>query len=321
MVRCAIMIWIGAHFRPLGQIGRKNQEMKREAQTIFKMIWIFGLFALPVAAQSTPSDHDVLAAQERVQISGTLIAGAWMPRLGGNASLETSSGGSGTEIDFITQLNYRDLEPTFQGIFHLHVNDWTFGIEGFRFSTSGSGTAGRAFKYGDVTLKSGDKFSSSLRWSSVAVDVAYKLWHPIQYSKEPNHPLGSKNVDFTISPLLGVRWIDVEQNLSRNGGKSDTGYGQWAAAYIGLRGKLSIELPENTPLLKIIELTAECGAGATFGSELGTVAQVRANLNLYLTEQVAVSLGYRYFAEDSYQEDFEFKGHLAGLFLGIKVDF
>ena len=133
MVRCAIMIWIGAHFRPLGQIGRKNQEMKREAQTIFKMIWIFGLFALPVAAQSTPSDHDVLAAQERVQISGTLIAGAWMPRLGGNASLETSSGGSGTEIDFITQLNYRDLEPTFQGIFHLHVNDWTFGIEGFSF--------------------------------------------------------------------------------------------------------------------------------------------------------------------------------------------
>ena len=119
--------------------------------------------------------------------------------------------------------------------------------------------------------------------------MAYKLWHPIQYSKEPNHPLGSKNVDFTISPLLGVRWIDVEQNLSRNGGKSDTGYGQWAAAYIGLRGKLSIELPENTPFLKIIELTAECGAGATFGSELGTVAQVRANLNLYLTEQVAVS--------------------------------
>ena len=71
----------------------------------------------------------------------------------------------------------------------------------------------------------------------------------------------------------------------------------------------------------MIELTAECAAGATFGSELGAIGQIRANLNLYVTECLALTVGYRYFGEDSRQEDFRFKGHLAGLFLGIKLDF
>jgi len=297
--------------------------MSLQKNTIIKMSWLVGLLALPAVGQDAASEHDVLAAQERAQISGTLIAGAWLPRLGGNAALNTPSGAEGTDIDFITQLNYRDLEATFQGTFHLHVNDWTFGIEGFRFSTSGSGTADQKFKYGDLTLKNGDKFSSSLRWSSVAVDVAYKLWHPIKYSEQPGtiHPLGSDDVDLTISPLIGVRWIDVEQNLSRSGGKSETGRGQWAAAYLGLRGKLSVKLPESIPVLKIIELTAECAGGATFGSEIGSVWQVRANLNLYVCEDLAFTVGYRYFGENSRQDDFQFEGHLAGLFLGIQLQF
>ncbi|MHC4590685.1 MAG: hypothetical protein ACYTAQ_15520, partial [Planctomycetota bacterium] len=81
------------------------------------------------------------------------------------------------------------------------------------------------------------------------------LWRP--YADDPTSAGESNNrtrdgryaVDLRISPVFGVRYLDVDQSLSVVGGGRETTGGEWVALLFGGDITLEYRPEERLPLL------------------------------------------------------------------------
>ncbi|MHC4764826.1 MAG: hypothetical protein ACYTF2_06940 [Planctomycetota bacterium] len=268
------------------------------------------------AADPPPPAPDAPPAASSLEVR--LLAGVWLPRLNGDSAL----GPGAPDIDLDDVLGLDDKEVTLNLELTVRMNEiWELILSGFDFSTDVSGYFPGNATFGSLTLNDGDRYKAEFDITSVSTEIAVALWRP--YADDPSSAGESNNrtrdgryaVDLRISPVFGVRYLDVDQSLSVVGGGRETTGGEWVALLFGGDITLEYRPEERLPLLTMFGMQAGLSVGPAFGDDGGTVWQVRGGFTLQFTEHLGVLIGYRLVELDVENDDYSMDGGLQGLFL------
>ncbi len=224
--------------------------------------------------------QDLKPAASSLEIS--LLAGVWIPRLGGT-SASPSSGG---DIDLATQFQMEDSEPTLNIEVGVRKDDvWEMYFGGFGFETGHTGTFLGSGTFGGIALTPGDPFSSSFKMTSVSFELLYTAWRPYADGSKwrqkyaPNidnhNPDGRYTVDLRFSPMFGMRWIDVDQSLASGASLVETG-GEWLGIYAGMDFELNYRPPDPIPALAMLQFKGSFDLVHAMGGNVFFMLQVRA---------------------------------------------
>ena len=246
-----------------------------------------------------------------------LTPGVWFARLGGDVKLGPS--GQAGSIQLKAQLDLRDSKAVFQPDLTVRKEDrWHLRASGFKFSTDAAGAFEGRSDFGSLSLANGDRYRASVDMWSLAAEWGAELVRPIKWSGNEQANRGTK---LSFSPKVGVRHVDVDQDLEMPGvGRVDTG-GEWTAVYGGLEMRLRWQEPDALPIGHAFELEAGGGIGPAFGGDGGFVWQVRVNATLEITPNVGVTFGYRLVELQVEDGEYEFNAGLQGLFAGAAIRF
>ncbi|MHC4427343.1 MAG: hypothetical protein ACYS0D_01905 [Planctomycetota bacterium] len=287
------------------------------------MSTLFGpcLCLLAAATAQNGPEPDAAGIPSVPDLQVDVLAGAWLARLGGDASL----GAGGADIDLATQFDLDDMEPSLNLELAIRSRDkWLLTFGGTDFESSVSGRFAGNADFGSISLADGDLFSSSFEISTVFADLAVGVWRPFTSSPERIAELDNRSdsnrilANLRISPLVGGRFVDVDHTVSASGAREDAG-GEWLALYAGLQ--LTIDYRPEITLLDRLRLQATLGLGPALADETGWAWQVRAGMSLHVTENFGVLIGYRLLELDVENEGYTLKGGLQGLFLGGSLRF
>ena len=276
--------------------------------------------AAPASQTLEPTNR----SPDPVSLQVTLVAGAWLPRLGGTAALGTSSA---PQIDLQSQLNLDDQEaaPNVELSIRRH-EIWELTFSGFGFSTDSQGLFAGSASFGALLLNDGDLFSASFKMTSYAAELSVAVYCPYapgsrRASSIDNRAWDGRAVaDLRLCPMFGMRWVDVDQSIS-SGAVVETGGGEWAAIYGGLAFELECRPRQNIPLVRTLRLDASAALGPALGGGGGAVWQVQAGLTVQLTEWAGVMFGYRLLELDVESDDYTLNGGLQGLFVAGTLRF
>ena len=252
-----------------------------------------------------------------------LLAGAWLPRLNGDAS----EGSGSPDINLQDNLSLDDQEATLNLELTIRKGEiWELILSGFDFSTESSGYFSGSASFGSVVLNDGDPFEADFDITSVAAEVAVALYRPFADGSKRAEGMDNRTtdgrsiVDLRISPMFGLRYLDVDQKLSASGVSKTTG-GEWLALLLGVDFTLEYRPRERLPCLDLFGLQASVSVGPAFGDDVGTTWQVRGGLTFQFTEHAGVLIGYRLIELDVEDDDYAFNGGLQGLFLAGSIRF
>ncbi len=275
------------------------------------------------AAETSPAADLASRTPDAEDLRVTLLAGVWMPRLGGTSSL----GAGAPDIDLATQLQLDTWEATPNVELAICSREkWTVTISGFGFSTDSLGTFPGNATFGGLTLNNGDVYQASFDMTSVAFDIAAAVYRPFapgstRAAQFDNRAWDGRPVaDLRISPLFGMRWVDVDQSIS-SGGLSAEGGGEWAVLCGGLTIELECRPQNRVPFYSGIRLEGSAALGAAFGGDGGFEWQVRAGLTVQFTEHAGLLFGYRLVELNVENDDYSLNGGLQGLYLAASVRF
>jgi hypothetical protein len=252
-----------------------------------------------------------------------LLIGAYLPRLNGDTAL----GAGAPELDLSTQLDLNTREPTLNvelTIRKKEIWDLTFG--GFAFSTETSNVFSGTATWGSIVLNDGDPYQASFDMTTLSADLAVAVWRPFKEGsprlKRDDNRIrdGRYAVDVRFSPLLAMRFVDVEQSLA-SGGIRETAGGEWVGVMLGLDASLEYRPDGKIPLLDTLGIQAGLAAGPALGGDGGLMWQVRAGLTIQLIEPVGVMVGYRLVEMDVENGDYKVSGGLQGLFIAASFRF
>ena len=273
----------------------------------------------PPVADVVPADASENGAGLNIDIE--FVAGVWLPRLGGDAKLDSGAGGS--DIDVEHQLDLHDVEPTLALDLTLGVPDVAFRASGFAFSTEGDGTfqprpsAAPSQQFGDLTLTAGDAFESDFDMWSAAIEVQLRVFNIAEGLTRDN-----ENVSISLIPILGARWLRVEQSITV-GGTSEDADAQWIFAQIGGALALDWRLPIDMPLVERVSLhvASSFGPALSTGKATGSAWEVRGGLSIAFTDNIAGTIGYRLVNVNAEDDDYELDAGLQGLFFAGSIRF
>lgn len=275
------------------------------------------------AGETSPAADLASRTPDTDDLRVTLLAGVWVPRLGGTSSL----GAGAPDIDLATQLQLDSWEATPNVELAICSREtWTVTISGFGFSTDSLGTFPGNATFGSLTLNDGDVYRASFDMTSVAFDIAAAVYRPFapgsaRASHFDNRAWDGRAVaDLRISPLFGMRWVDVDQSIS-SGPLTAEGGGQWAVLCGGLTIELECRPQNRIPFYSGIRLEGTAALGAAFGGDGGFEWQVRAGLTLQFTESAGLMFGYRLVELNVENDDYSLNGGLQGLYLAASVRF
>lgn len=266
----------------------------------------------PAAPVPPPSSLDV-----------SLLAGAWLPRVGGESSLGV--GGSVIAVD--TQLDLSDTEPTLNLELTFRKNQvWDLTFTGFSFSTLGSGNFVGTATFGSLTLNNGDPYVSTFEIKSASAELAYAFYRP--YAEGSAYAEGIENrtwddqyiADLRFAARFGMRYLDVDQSISSLG-TTASGGGEWLAVYVGLDVELDYRPEHEIPFLRLVQLQAGLAVGPALGGDGGFMWQVRGGLAIQFIEQAGIFVGYRLVEMNVEKDTYSFDGGLQGLYLAGSIRF
>ncbi len=252
-----------------------------------------------------------------------ILPGVWLPRLGGKASLGPGS----AELDLALDFDLDDSEPLPNVEVTIRKGDlFELMFSGAGFSTEASGTFPGDAAFGAVVLTEGEPYRATFDLTSVGAELAINAGRP--FTRDPQKAIALGNVggdgrpvaDLRIAPVLGARFVDVEQTLF-SGGETATGEGEWTCLYGGLQVTLDYRPEVHVPLVETLRMQCAFGVGPALGGDGGTMWQVRGGLTVHMTETLGVMVGYRLLELDVGNDDYELRGGLQGLFLTASLRF
>lgn len=283
-----------------------------------------------LAQQSAESSPSSAASEDRAALNDALdeadlalhievVAGVWSPRLSGDSKYNTGLGTS--RLSLQNQLDLHDIESTFSLELTLDVQDLAVRFSGLNFSTEGSGTffalppGATTQQFGDLTLASGDAYKSDFDlWTATAeahlevLNIAHKIG-------------GDEGiVSLAIVPVLGMRWLDVEQSIAV-GPVKETNDSQWVLAQFGGAFSFNWNFAEDFPIAQGITVDVTGLYGKVLGSDEGIVWELRAGVTINFTDNLGVALGYRLLNFDLTDDDYELDAGLQGLFIAGSLKF
>ncbi|MHC4080695.1 MAG: hypothetical protein ACYS15_17560 [Planctomycetota bacterium] len=281
---------------------------------------LLALAGIAVGADPPPA-ADVPPAASSLEVE--LLAGAWLPRLNGDASL----GPGAPDIDLDDSLSLNDQEPTLNAELTIRAKEiWAVILSGFDYSTESTGLfAGNAF-FGNVVLNNGDPYEAEFDITSVAAEVAVTVYRPFADGSPRVQGMDNRTadgryiVDVRISPMFGLRYLDIDQKLTASGVRETTG-GEWLAVLLGADFTLEYRPEERLPFLDMFGLQASLSVGPAFGGDDGVAWQVRGGLTFQFTENVGVLIGYRLVELDVENDDYSLDGGLQGLYFAGSIRF
>jgi hypothetical protein len=254
-----------------------------------------------------------------------LLAGVWLPRLNGDSSL----GPGAADIDLGDALDLNNKKEASLNVELTIRKDeiWELILGGFDFSTDSSDFFTGSATFGGLVLNDGDPYEAEFDITSVSAEVAVALWRP--YADRAANAQGHDNrapdgryiVDLRLSPVFGMRYLDVDQSLSVPGGGREKTGGEWLGVLIGGDFTLEYRPQEQLPFLEMFGLQAGLSLGPALGGDGGTVWQVRGGLTLQFTELMGVLIGYRLVELDVENDDYSLDGGLQGLFFAGSLRF
>ena len=292
-----------------------------EGQTIMKRVIALGVLAVSMITHSVPgqqqTDETVPLPPPSLEWRFELLPGVWFPRLGGEVRLGDSP--RAVSLHVKRDLDLRDAEVVFDPDVTIRLGDtWHLRAGGFAFSTDAAGVFEGEADFGRLTLRDGDRYRGSVDIDSAAIEVGAALWTWVDW-QSPDE--AGRRTAFTLAPKLGLRYVQVEQDLELIGtGREDVG-GEWTALYGGLEMRLRWERPDVLPIGRAFELNAAGGLGPAFGADGGFIWQVRANATLDLTANLGVTIGYRLLELDVEDGPYDCQAGLQGLFVGATLRF
>jgi hypothetical protein len=246
-----------------------------------------------------------------------LLAGAWLPRLNG----DVSEGSGAPDINLEDNLGLDDQEAAPNLELTIRTSEiWELILSGFDFSTESSGYFSGSASFGSVVLNDGDPFEADFDITSVAAEVAVALYRPFADGSKRAERMDNRTTDgryiadLRVSPMFGLRYLDVDQKLTASGVSETTG-GEWLAVLLGADFTLEYRPRERLPWLDMFGLQASLSVGPAFGGDDGVAWQVRGGLTFQFTEHVGLLVGYRLIELDVENDDYSFNGGLQGLFL------
>jgi len=270
---------------------------------------------MPAQAITRLQDDDATAIEDPFRDSSSLefslLAGVYLPRLGGTISLGTSS--LARDIIVERELDLNDRETVFNGELEIMspVDHWEIWLTGFAIAGDGSGIFAGDADVGAVELRSGDRFSTSYELASFAFEVA-----PMSFV------LAESERGFArFSPYFGARYLDVDFELHEIGGMRASAREQFGFLYLGAGVRIAYVLPDAVPILRAYELYVNLSGGPALGGDGGSIWQVRGGMNFALSDNVAIHIGYRLIEPSVKDSDFSFDAGVQGLFLGAKITF
>lgn len=284
-----------------------------------------------VAAEPDPALRDMAAGEEPAgaaqpplpgqpfrqhSLEVTLLTGVWLPRMVGTTAL------GGNPIRVNDEFDLNGNEATLNVELTIRKDEiWDLWFGGFTFSTDVSAAFGGGTQtFGSLVLNNGDAYTASLDMTSVAAELSVALWRP--YADGHTRAMGNRNrtwdgqyiIDLRFSPQFGMRYVDVDQSVTTAGGTEKTG-GEWLAVYAGMMLELNCRPEDRIPGLALFQLQASFAAGPALGGDGGSMWQVRAGINVQLTETFGVMIAYRLVELNADNGPYTLNGGLQGLFL------
>lgn len=273
----------------------------------------------PAVQDDQPVAQPLPLVTESLEVS--FLPGVWLPRLVGSVAL----GGGEIQVNHEFELNKNSATLNLE--LAVRKNEtWEIWFGGYDFSVDTSGAfLGNGQTFGSLMLNSGTPYTSRLAMTSVATDISIAVWRPYadghsRHSADNRAWNGRYSTDLRFCPQFGMRYIDVDQQVTTAAGTA-TGGGEWLAVYAGLLLELDYRPPERVPWLAMFRMQASFAAGPALGGDGGLMWQVRAGFTVQFTETWGVMIGYRLVEINADNGPYTFNGGLQGLFLAGSLQF
>jgi hypothetical protein len=276
----------------------------------------------PHEAGDPPAEAAPLPAPPPETIAVDLLAGVWLPRLGGTSSLN----GSGA-LDLAEDYQLDSMENVLNAELTIRKGEFfDLLFSGFGSSTDALTSFATAGSFGPVAIAPGDTVRSSADITSLNAELGLNLWRP--YTRTPqvvdeydNRTADGRYVaDLRLTPLLGIRFIDASQAVTNvTASTTATGEGEWLAAYAGFQ--VTCDWRPEPSWLRLVRFQGGFGLGPALGGDGGFMWQVRAGLTVHPTENFGLTLGYRLLELSVENDGWELDGGLQGLFVAGSIRF
>ncbi len=223
-------------------------------------------------------------------------------------------GGSEERFD-LGELEIDTPEPGISGEIHLGRGDWRFLVRGMNFSGDEEVTATGTGSVESFEYTTGDVISSELDYAQFELEVGYSLIRRDLEPYEKGHKLHTN-----FEALAGARVYDIEFNvLNATSGTSSAGSDEtFFEPQVGAR--LAMEVYEQFDI--DVQLTA---AWMPIGDNSSITVDVMTGGVWRPIENLGFQFGYRLTGFDLQSEhddgDFEWRGSMAGVYLGVVVQF
>jgi hypothetical protein len=250
----------------------------------------------------------------------TLRGGAWLPRLGG--TIESGPAGSGTGLDYATDLDLGGIVPTANFELEIDINPWRIDLWGFQTSEAGGTTSMSGFTFDTLTVAPGAAIDTTFKASSLGISVSREFFRP--YHSDANAPGGDASspslVDLSFYATVGMRWFDLSQSVESDGSMA-TVDGQWLSAMIGGGFTLDLQTRGRWPMLDAISIDVHGEGGPAVGGTGGSTWQIASTLTLTVSESIDLFFGYRLLETSLEQRDTTLNPGQQGLFVGGSIQF
>ncbi|MBC8201045.1 MAG: hypothetical protein H8E86_03280 [Planctomycetes bacterium] len=234
--------------------------------------------------------------------------GVWLPRLGGTIE------DGGSKVDFETNIDLRSKETVPMVEFSLTpVQDFTFSMSFFDFSTSGSGEYVGNDVYGGMTLNAGDNWNASTQIQSVGFEAAWSIWKPFQTAERAT---------LSFAPVVGLRWFGVDTQLGNTTISQEVSHkNSWVSLQAGLEMEFRWDTRDSLDWADSVSIEAQLLIGSMFGADGGAMASVQAGLSVDFSPSIGGFFGYRLQELRAEDGDYSFDAGLQGLFVGGEIRF
>ncbi len=298
--------------------GLARGEAARRAGIVSALALADDVAASPSAGDAAAPDLDAELRRAR-DLDVELVTGAWLARLGGEVIL--GEGNAPFRID--RTIRNDELEPT--PLAELSILDdegfVAWRLHGFDFSSESSGAATRAFDFGSLAFAAGDPYETRIDFTSAGLEGVIHRWTAIDPAASEGPGLGRGDARLDLSVLGGVRWIAVDQRVTRPGTGTESPDADWLAAYAAARVEFTWAPDGGFVVGERFRITAEYGIGPGLNAGGGSIWQVRAGAELEVTPNLRGFFGYRLLELDLEDGDWTFDSGLQGLFVGATLQF
>ncbi|MEE2973195.1 MAG: hypothetical protein VX672_08715 [Planctomycetota bacterium] len=275
--------------------------------------------ALGAPDDDEPSiDVDALAeVQRRPRAEATL--GVWFPRLEGTVTL----GEGGTGLDVGDDLSADDSETMFNAEVQFEFDRLQVIVGGYRLTAGGNGALRQASLVEGSLLPAGTRVNSTIDVWSISTEVDYAIYTPFRPRRlpwsDPTSPPPRGDIDLVLQAVGGMRVINLDQRYDFEGYDVVASDRAWFCPYLGIGCEVDWSTRRAIGFLDRLAFDVTAAFGPAFEGGDSTML-VRADLTVYVTRNLGLTLGYRLNDWDLSRDGDTFgEGGLQGLYAGVRL--